>query len=313
MRVESETCELNPAYLDWFDEISAGQSSPNACRVRQGNACGSGSLIGWHNGGSLVMSNWHVASGIGREASCQFRIGSQDITRTGRIILGAYSNRVTADWCIIFIPDWQVIRPVWGSRARPAGDDRFYTTGSPSCVYPLRSQSQSRILSNNNQGFVTLSTPAVPGQSGSAMWSHKTNWQQLLITWRTGSGNTGAQPLDYIWTQAQTAMQTGALIGGPMPDGVERLSGSDEELEEGFFAEASIRALPIWAEDQSKPEPDPTPDPQDPPQPLPVPKAALVESYRKIRDEASEMLAKLEIAADSTPIVPPAGSPTFGL
>jgi len=147
------------------------------------------------------------------------------------------------------------------------------------------------------------------------MWSHTTNWQQLLITWRTGSGNTGAQPLDYIWNQAQTAMQTGALIGGALPEGLEPLGEVADDLEEGFFCEASIRSLPIWAEDQVKPDPSPPtePDPSDPPSELPVSKAALIESYRKIRDESNEMLAKLEIAGDSTPTRPPANAPTFGL
>ena len=309
MKVESETCELNPAYLDYFEEISAGPSSSNACRVRQGNACGSGSYIGQQGPNALVMTNWHVASGLGREASCQFRFNGQDVTKTGRIVLGAYSQRVTADWAIISIPNWTPpIKPAWGSRARPTGTDRFYTTGSPSCVYPLRSQSQSRILSNNNQGFVTLSTPAGPGQSGSAMWNHITNWQQLLITWRTGAGNTGAQPLDYIYAQAQTAMQTGALLGGPMPDGLEPLSEVAEDLEEGFFCEASIRALPIWAEDQENLEPE---QPGEPPSTLPIPKQALIESYRKIRDEAAGMMARLEGESD-VPSTPPAG-PTFGL
>jgi hypothetical protein len=41
--------------------------------------------------------------------------------------------------------------------------------------------------------------------------------------------------------------------------------------------------------------------------------AETIESYRKIRDEASSKLAKLELTNDSTPTVPPSGGPTFGL
>jgi hypothetical protein len=161
-----------------------------------------------------------------------------------------------------------------------------------------------RLLSNNGVGFAVWDKPAIGGQSGSGVWNHATNFQQLLLTWRTGNNNGAGQPLDYIWSQGQAAMETGVLSGGAMPDGLTPLSEVNEDCEEGFFCETSIRSLPIWAEDQQPTDPELEPG-------LPVSLAQLVESYRKIESEAKSMLARLEGASD-VPRDPPSG-PTFGL
>lgn len=296
--------ELTPAQAEWY-EVNSGPSSRNACRVRAGNSCGSGSLVGQYQNGSLVLTNAHVVgSKVGTNATCQFAFGGTEVTRTGRIIMAGYSTRVTADWAILLIPDWQPVSPVWCSRIRPTGEDRFYTSGSPQCVWPLRHQSQLRLISNNNAGFAVWDKPAIGGQSGSGVWNHATNFQQLLLTWRTGNNNGAGQPLDYIWSQGQAAMETGVLSGGAMPDGLVPLSDVNPDAEEGFFCEASIRSLPIWAEDQ-KPEPEPEPG-------LPVSKSQLIESYRKIEVEAKSMISRLEGASD-VPKDPPKDGPTFGL
>jgi len=304
----SPSCEWNPAFDDWFEEVASGPSSRNACRVRAGNSCGSGSLVGHHQNGSLVLTNAHVVgSRVGTNATCQFNFGGADVTKTGRIIMAAYSTRVTADWAILLIPDWQPVAPVFCSRVRPTGTERFHTSGSPSCVWPLRHQTNLQLISNNNAGFAVWNQPAVGGQSGSGVWSLSDGFQRLLLTWRTGNGNGAGQPLDYIYGQAQTAIQIGALVGGPMPEGLEPLSDVNPDVEEGFFAEMSIRSLPIWAEDQR-----PTPPVEPPTDPgTPIDKAKLVESFRKIRDEATASMASLEGASD-VPRDPPAG-PTFGL
>jgi hypothetical protein len=317
MQVSSESCEWNPIWDEWFlaAEVSLPDYTMNACRVRAGNSCGSGSFVGFDDRGSYVLSNAHVTgSRIGSNSTFQFDPSVSPQPMTGRIVMAGYSTRVTADWSVSLIPGWKPrIKPAWCSNVRPTNQDRFRTTGSPSCVWPLRHQQNLQLLSNNNAGFAVWNQPAIPGQSGSAVWNMATGLQQLLLTWRTGNGNGAGQPLDFIWAQAQAAIQTGSLIGGELPEDAEMLSEVNPDAIPGFFCEASIRSLPIWEHLQRPTQPPVEPDPQDPAQPLPVPKAALVESYRKIRDEASEMLAKLEIAADSTPIVPPAGSPTFGL
>jgi hypothetical protein len=132
-----------------------------------------------------------------------------------------------------------------------------------------------------------------------------TSFQQMLLTWRTGSGNGAGQPLDYIWGQAQAAIQIGTLSGGAMPEGLQPLTDINPDTEEGFFCEASIRSLPIWAEDQKPVDPEPEPG-------LPVSKAQLIESYRKIEVEAKSMISRLEGTSD-VPKDPPKDGPTFGL
>jgi len=308
MQPES-VCEWNPAWDEYFTEVSSDRRL-NSCQVRAGNSCGSGSFVGIHNGGALILSNAHVTgSRVGSTSDFRFDPAVSAQARKGRIIMAAYSTRVTADWSVSLIPDWvPTIKPAWCSRQRPTGSQRFMTTGSPSCVWPLRHQSGLQLLSNNNAGFAVWNQPAVPGQSGSPVWDMETLWQQLLLTWRTGNGNGAGQPLDFIWAQAQNAMLTGALLGGEMPEDAEPLSNVHPDAIPGFFCEMSIRSLPIWFEDQKPVEPEPTP-PTDPG--CELPKSALIESFRKIRDEAAAQIVRLEGAAD-VPRDPPAG-PTFGL
>jgi hypothetical protein len=305
-------CKWNPAWDEHFEVNVPGPSSRNACQVRAGNSCGSGSLIGWQDGGSLVLTNAHVVgSKIGTNAICRFNFGNGDVSKVGKIIMAAYSSKVTADWAILFLDGFQPIKPVWGTRQRPTNQQRFYTSGAPSCVWPLKHQTGLKLVSNNNTGFAVWDQPAIPGQSGSSVWNVETNLVQLLLTWRTGNGNGAGQPLDYVYNQGRVAMETGALVGGSMPDGLMPLSEVNPDTEEGFFCElSSIRDLPIWFEDQKPTDPDPV-DPT--PGGFPLTLAETIESYRKIRDEASSKLAKLELTNDSTPTVPPSGGPTFGL
>ena len=310
-----ESCEWNPIWNDWFTETSSDVRL-NACRVRAGNSCGSGSFVGFDDRGSYVLTNAHVVgSRVGTRASFQFDPSVAPSALAGQIVMAAYSSgRIAADWAVCLIPDWRPsIKPAYCSRQRPTGSQRFRTTGSPSCVWPLRHQEDLQLISNNNAGFAVWNKPAIPGQSGSAVWDMLTSLQQLLLTWRTGNGNGAGQPLDFIWQQAKTAIETGTLIGSELPpDAVPLSDNVNPDAVPGFFCETSIRSLPIWYEDIQPPQPDPE-DPETPDPQLPVPKAVLVESYRKIRDEATAMLAKLEIASDDTPTTPPEGGPTFGL
>jgi hypothetical protein len=319
MTNENETCELDPISAEWFQTSAAGPASQNACRVRSGNSCGSGTLVGHYQGGSLVLTNAHVVgSRVGTSATCQFNISGGDITKNARIIMAAYSERVTADWAIVLIENWQPLRPVFCTRQRPTSQDRFYTTGSPRCVWPLRHQSGLQLVSNNNAGFAVWNQPAIGGQSGSGVFNMQTNLTQLLLTWRTGNNQGAGQPLDFIYAQAKTAIQTGTLIGGALPRDIEMLSPVNEYCEEGFFAEASIRNLPIWFEDQQPTPPppvDPPTDPTDPSEPWkwPISKVELTLYLRKIKDDAETMLNKIERASDDLPINPPSNGSTFGL
>jgi len=165
------------------------------------------------------------------------------------------------------------------------------------------------LLSNNGNGFAVWSVPAIPGQSGSGVWDLQTNWQQILLTWRTSQNRGAGQPLDYLWQQGQTALETGVLMGAPMPDDLEPLSDVAEDCEEGFFAESSIRSLNIWFEDQKPSDPDPT-DPVDPSDPFD--KTAAIEAFRKIETESRQARLALEGGATNGS-GGSSGGPTFGL
>jgi hypothetical protein len=316
-KYDVEVCEWNPIWDEYFETVSNSMVSLNACRVRANNSCGSGSFIGLHQDGALVMSNAHVTgSRVGSTSTFQFDPTVSGSTQSGRIIMAAYSTKVTADWSISLIPGWKPrIKPAYLSRTRPTSQERFRTTGSPACVWPLRHQKDLRLLSNNNAGFAVLSGPAVGGQSGSAIHDMANDLQKFLLTWRTGSSNNMAgQPLDFIYAQAKTAIETGALIGGALPEDIELLSEINPDCHEGFEAEMSIRSLPIWFEDL-KPAPPKPDEPIDPDEPCesPIAREELLAYLRKQKDDAETMLNRIERCNDDTPINPPSNGNTFGL
>jgi hypothetical protein len=308
----SEQCEWKPIWDQYYEASASGKSSLNACQVRSGNSCGSGTFIGIHNGGALVGSNAHV-TGTKLGSQSQFRFDPQvsQQPRTGQIIMAGYSTKVTADWSINWIPDWiPNIKPAWCSGKPLASAQRFYTTGSPGCVWPLKHQSGLKILSDNNQGFAVWDQPAIGGQSGSGVWDTLTNWTSLLLTWRTSNNRGAGQPWYFIRSQAELAMVTGQIVGAEMPDDLTPLSDVNPDAEPGFWCEASLLKLPIWAEDQT-PAPDPGPGPTPGIGPS---REELIASYEKIRSESALMLAKLNSpSGGGLPNVPPSGGQTFGL
>jgi hypothetical protein len=316
MTNENETCELDEATAEHFQTSTTKMTSLNACRVRAGSSCGSGIYCGQTSEGALILSNSHVTSNrVGSSSTFQFEPTVSGSLQTGRIIMAAYSTSITADWSISLIPGWTPrIKPALCTRQRPTNQDRFYTTGSPRCVWPLVHQKDLRLLSNNNAGFAVWDKPAVGGQSGSGVLNDATDLVQILLTWRTGRSNNGAgQPLDFIYAQAKTAIETGALIGGALPEDIELLSEINPDCHEGFEAEMSIRSLPIWFEDLKPPtEPDNPIDPIDPCE-SPIARAELLAYLRKQKDDAETMLNRIERCNDDTPINPPSNGSTFGL
>jgi len=260
--------------------VSVGPSSVSACRVNFGNSCGSGTVVSNnHNGGSLCITNAHVAgTRIGTTGTCLFSVNGADRRVPARIIMAAYSNKTLADWAILFLPDYRHPTQVKLSKNQPIASGQYYTTGSPRCVWPLRSVDLKTTHISGNSALWRLSPNAIGGQSGSGIWNRADNLQYGLLTWSWG-GDTGSQMTSEIYRQATQR----TVAGEPRPDGLEELDIERAETEEGFFAEVSIGSLPIWH--------DPTiviPDPETPITGDAVNRELLIEFLR----EQSEFYAK---------------------
>ena len=104
---------------------------------------------------------------------------------------------------------------------------------------------------------------AIGGQSGSGVWSDDNGHQFGLLTWQWGSHGAGQQTAE-IYRQSKDATTKGHI----KPPGLKELDdrfdthdldmGNDDPIcEPGFYSIAGIADYPIWAEDQTKPEPEP--------------------------------------------------------
>lgn len=215
-----------------------------ACQVRVGNSCGSGSIVGIWNGGSLVISNHHVTGGVGRSGT--FRFSSANVP--GRVIVSGYSQRTLADWSISHLPNFTSIAPVPMSKTKPLNQPHF-THGAPRCVFPLVTKQLRPTRIDANSKLILFTPDAIGGQSGSGVWDDATNLMQALIAWSWG-GQTGAQQTAEIYRMTTAAS---VEVAGVRPEGLIPLNVSDDvELVEGFhvLSEATgnirIQDLPIW-------------------------------------------------------------------
>jgi hypothetical protein len=297
--------------LDDFEELNYsanpfGPSSRSCCKVTVGNVCGSGSIVGERNGKTLVLTNAHVAgTQIGRRVNCTFPF-LQNRVVPARIIMAAYSDRILMDWAVLEC-DGKVNLPIVKlSNTAPAGE--HYTGGYPRCQGPRFQRLVTRSF-NNNGTMWRWQPNSIGGQSGSGVHSFSDHKQRGLLTWTVGGDGAG-QTTRSIWLQyAQRAE-----IGFPWPEGLIELSSERSETENGFFAEANITTLPIWAELENEPRPD-EPVPKDPINPSIV--QEILASSTRLRAEADKLAelarkygAKPEVAPDR--IEPPSGG-TFGL
>jgi hypothetical protein len=268
---------------------STGPSDKNAVRVVNQNSCGSGSICGWYQGGTLVLTNAHVAgTRVGREVGIDIQTPDGGrVRKAGRVIMAAYSDRTLSDWAVVLIPDWQEIKPVYLSKKRPSGS--HYTKGSPRCVWPLRNTDIKTVDMHPTNPLWRWSPNAIGGQSGSGVYSDENNFQFGLLTWSWGGKGAG-QMTSAIYKQARNRNTEAA----PRPDDLEDLPhgtyddnfdlddpwDTDPIVENGFYVEAGIVDLPIWAEDQ----PDDVP-PQDPDEPD--------DDSGKTRDQLAEYFREL--------------------
>ncbi len=256
---------------------SSGPSSANACRVIVGNSCGSGSIVGHHLEGSLVLTNAHVAgTRLGTTATCRFTINGQDKEVKGKVILAAYSDSTLTDWCVLYLDGFKEIKPVKLSKKRPKGS--HYTTGCPKCVWPMRHQTLRTTSLSENSALWRWQPNAIGGQSGSAVWSQADHLQYGLLTWSWGGDGAG-QMTSEIYKQATLR----AISAEPRPEGLIELNDRDVVVENGFFCETGIDELPIWAEDSPPPGPGPSPGPGPGPNPTTYKIELEVEDLSKVK------------------------------
>jgi hypothetical protein len=302
---------------------STGPAIRAVCRVINQSSCGSGSICGRWNGGSLILTNAHVAgTQIGRRV--QVEIESLGMRRvTAEVIRAAYSTQVSADWALLFVSGFQEVAPVWLSKNPPASGESMYTKGFPACrAHNGTDIAQQQTLAN---GVLLWLPDAIGGQSGSGVWGDADNLQKALLTWSMQSGRRwygAGQLTSEIYRQNRSAELRGyARMPGlvELPGygdmdltAVDRTGCDDPRVEEGFFSiamERGIQDFPIWAEDQQPDQP-----PTDPGSPGIDWRARGIEALRKIRDQADDEIKMFE-AGLSQPIKPNDGaiSDTFGL
>lgn len=299
--------------------VSTGPAIRGVCRVVNQNSCGSGSICGHYNGGSLVLTNAHVAgTTIGRKVRVEVEsLGMKKFT--AEVIRAAYSTQVIADWALLFIPDFQDIAPVFLSKNPPADDESLYTKGFPKCnPHNGTDITQHRRLSNG----VQLWTPdAIGGQSGSGVWGDADHLQKCLLTWSWGDGRRmygAGQLTSEIYRQNRSA----EVRGFPMMPGLNPLPGdfdlppdraglTDPVVEDGFYSvpmPRNIQDFPIWAEDQQPPPPDDDGDAD-------AIRKRAIEAIRRIRDLSDKEIKAFEntISSPVDPQKPGAIDDLFGL
>ena len=240
----------DPANVVEVDSMPSGKA---ACRVRAGGGCGSGSVVGHWNGGSLIMTNAHVAgTRVGRSVTVDAVVDGVTVSKPARVVMAAYSDRTLTDWAVLHVPDWTAIEPVKMSREKPSGS--HYTKGSPRCVWPLVSTDVSTADISDSSPLWRWRPNAIGGQSGSGVWSDDDNLQKGLLTWSWGGLGAGQQTSE-IFRQASER----SVSGEPRIAGLTDVGGGAVACENGFFAEANVTELPIWSDGQDEPADPDTP------------------------------------------------------
>lgn len=306
---------------------STGPAIRAVCRVVNGSSCGSGSICGHWNGGSLILTNAHVAgTKIGRVVRVEVEsLGMRKLN--AKVIRAAYSNQVSADWALLFVDGFQEISPVHLTKKLPPSGYSLYTRGFPRCQ-PHNGTDINQAATLNN-GVLLWLPNSIGGQSGSGVWGDDDHLQYALLTWsmqRGGRWYGAGQLTGEIYRQNRAFINTGALVGHPKMPGLVELPGdfefagvdreglSDPEVDEGIYSAPietvdGIQDYPIWAEDQ-----DPTPPPVDPGKPDQW-RMRGIEFLRRQRDQLDTEIASWEKASSDPvdPTTPGAMDDLFGL
>jgi len=240
---------------------STGPASESAVKVTNRNSCGSGTIVGRINGQSLVLTNAHVAgTRIGRIVQVTSVMGGIVSRDPARVIMAAYSDRYLTDWAVLLVDKLLPNRETRLSRNTPTGT--HYTTGSPRCVWPLRSTAVITADISDQSPLWRWRPNAIGGQSGSGVWSTADNKQYGLLTWSWGGLGAGQQTA-MISRQAERR----SVVGPKRIEGLKELATKRADIVEcGFFAQADLNTLPIW---EDTPDANPSPEPEPEPGPTP--------------------------------------------
>lgn len=242
--------------------------SPAAGRINNENWCGTGNVCGYDTDeqgrdGAWVSTNAHVATTQVQppdRMSFTIMVGNAARQFTGYNKFAAYSDRYQTDWAFVFVPGLTAasgIKPVKLSKNGPVGKN-FQTTGSPQCVWPLKSS--DLVLQDMIQdGRVYRWSPvAIGGQSGSAVRNTSSGHMELLLTWQWGRFGAG-QPTKLIYEQKRNK-----TVEGPLRvEGLIELATQDRKCENGYFESPAtanllmartVQELPVWVEENEEPE-----------------------------------------------------------
>lgn len=307
---------------------STGPSIRAVVRCINKNSCGSGSICGVApDGESYVMTNAHVGgTTIGRVLDVYVERLQKNIK--AEVVRAAYSSSVIADWCLLKTMNFgHPIEPVYLSKTAPPSEMSLYTKGFPKCQPHNGTDITQHALLNNGVGLWL--PDAIPGQSGSGVWSDDDNFMYYLLTWSwTQGGRTygAGQSTAEIYRQNRDfeirgfAMMPGLVpLPAPFPDenqfdwtGIDRTHLSDPVVETGFHSlprEMGIQDYPIWAGDVTPPPPPPPPGDAE------AVRKAAIEGFRRVEDFAAQERKKLEgvVTAPIDPNDDEALDDTFGL
>ena len=244
--------EIQPVPLGLSDDqvLEMEDWGRTAARCIVGNSCGSASLCGFYNGGTLFLTNAHVTgTRPGTSATIRMVVDGETKEFSGRVIMAAYSDKTLTDWSVVMVEEKIPVEPRKLSIDRPTGSHT--TVGAPRCVWPLARQNLRTVEVSDGSPLWRWNPNSIGGQSGSGVWSLDDGLQYGLLTWSWGGLGAGQQTAE-IYRQARQR----TVAGEPRPDGLQELKRTTEVIvENGFFAQAGIDELPIWDDGSGGEEP----------------------------------------------------------
>lgn len=217
--------------------MQTAPGSGSACRVMVGNGCGSGSVCGRHPmGGYIVLTNAHVVgTQIGRTVTVQHPLTGP---LQGTVIAAGYSNRTVTDWAFVRIIT-EVELPITKLYTKSTQLGEAFTTGSPRCVWPLKTVKVDIFSVKPETPLVLWRPPTISGQSGSSVVQGQA--ATVLLTWLWDGNGAGQQTASIYKT-----IRSGEMAGALRPDGLREVPLSP--VTDGASWPTSLPDWDIWTD-----------------------------------------------------------------